>query len=110
MFFNDQKNETREGQTSENSNLADWWSVRAGLAAIVESSNDAIVSKTLDGTITTWNESAQRLFGYTAEEMIGESIMTIVPADRRHEEAQIAASLRRGERIEQFETKFIRQA
>ena len=73
------------------------------LAAIVDSSDDAIVSKTLDGVITSWNKGAERLFGYTAEEAIGQHITLIVPADRRHEEATIIERLRRGERIDHFE-------
>ena len=74
------------------------------LAAIVDSSDDAIVSKTLDGVITSWNKSAERLFGYTAEEAIGQHVTLIVPPDRLHEEATIIGHLRQGERIDHFET------
>jgi PAS domain S-box-containing protein len=74
------------------------------LAAIVKSSQDAIISKTLDGVVMTWNAGAERLFGYTAAEMIGRSILTIIPADRQHEEETILNQLRRGERVEHFET------
>jgi PAS domain S-box-containing protein len=81
---------------------------RARLAAIVDSSDDAIVSKTLDGIITSWNKSAERLFGYAASEAIGQSIFIIIPADRRDEEAEVLARLRRGERTDHFET--VRQA
>ena len=77
---------------------------RARLAAIIESSEDAIVSKTLDGVVTSWNKGAERLFGYSAEEMNGRSILTIIPQEFRAEEAMILARLRRGERIEHFET------
>jgi two-component system CheB/CheR fusion protein len=77
---------------------------RARLAAIVESTDDAMISKTLDGTITTWNKAAERLFGYTAEEAIGKNITIIIPRDRVAEEAIILDRLRRGERVEQFET------
>jgi PAS domain S-box-containing protein len=78
--------------------------VRARLAAIVESSDDAMISKTLDGTITTWNKGAERLLGYTAEEAIGKNITLIVPPDRLEEEAEILGRLRQGKRIEHFET------
>ena len=74
------------------------------LAAIVDSSDDAIISKTLDGVITSWNKSAERLFGYTREEAVGRHITLIVPEDRRDEEAKILERLKRGERIDHFET------
>lgn len=85
--------------------LADIKSAR--LAAIVESSDDPIVSKTLDGIITTWNQAAERTFGYSAEEMIGASILKLIPVDRHEEEAKILALLRKGERVEHYETKRI---
>lgn len=78
--------------------------LRARLAAIVDSSDDAIVSKTLDGVITSWNRGAERLFGYTAAEAIGQHIFLIIPEDRRVEENDVLARLRRGEKIEHFET------
>jgi len=74
------------------------------LAAIVDSSDDAIISKTLDGVITSWNKSAERLFGYTCEEAVGRHITLIVPEDRRDEEVKILERLKRGERIDHFET------
>lgn len=77
---------------------------QARLAAIVESSEDAIISKSLDGTIATWNKSAQRIFGYSPEEAIGQSILMIVPEERVAEESAILARLACGERIEQYET------
>jgi PAS domain S-box-containing protein len=77
---------------------------RAMLAAIVESSDDAIVSKNLDGIVTSWNTGAQRLFGYRADEMIGQSILRIIPEERQHEEKDILARLRRGESVEHYET------
>ncbi len=76
----------------------------ATLAAIVQSAEDAILIKTLDGVIRSWNAGAQRVFGYTAEEIIGQNITLLMPPERLGEEAQILASLQRGERIEHFET------
>lgn len=76
-------------------------------AAIIQSSDDAIISKTLDGIITSWNNSAERIFGYTAQEMIGTHITRIVPFDRLDEEPRILNRLKRGERIDHFETKRI---
>jgi PAS domain S-box-containing protein len=73
-------------------------------AAIVESSDDAIVSKDLDGVITTWNRGAQRIFGYTAEEAVGKPVTIIIPTDRHDEEPMILERVRRGERIEHYET------
>lgn len=77
---------------------------RAHLAALVASSEDAIVSKTLDGIITSWNAAAERLFGHTAAEMLGESILRIIPEELHHEETEILAKLRMGQRISRYET------
>ncbi len=79
-------------------------SARAHLAAIVESSDDAIVSKALDGTIRSWNRAAERLFGYAAEEAVGRPITLIIPPERVQEEQEILTKLRRGERIDHLET------
>ncbi|MEQ1813917.1 MAG: PAS domain S-box protein [Candidatus Nitrotoga sp.] len=73
-------------------------------AAIIESSTDAIVSKTLDGIVTIWNSSAETMFGYTAQEMIGKPMALLIPPGHEVEEAQILAKIRNGERIEHFET------
>jgi PAS domain S-box-containing protein len=75
------------------------------LAAIVESSGDAIISKSLDGIVQSWNRGAERLLGYTAEEMIGQPITRLEPQHRRHEMAKILERMRAGERIEHFETE-----
>ena len=74
------------------------------LVAIVESSDDAIVGKTLEGIVTSWNQAAERLLGYSAQEMIGQSVLRLIPEDRLEEEAQILARLRRGERVDHYET------
>jgi PAS domain S-box-containing protein len=74
------------------------------LAAIVESSEDAIVSKDLDGIVTSWNQAAERMFGYEAAEMVGQSIRRLIPADRQAEEDDVLARVRRGETINHYET------
>ncbi len=79
------------------------------LAAIVDSSDDAIVSKTLDGVISSWNAGAERLFGYPAAEAIGQHISLIIPPDRRGEETVIIERIRKGERIEHFDTVRVRK-
>jgi PAS domain S-box-containing protein len=84
--------------------LAPYW-----LAAIIESADDAIVSKTLDGIITSWNQGAERMFGFTAEEAIGKPITIIIPPEHLDEEPQILARLRAGIRIEHFETVRMRK-
>ena len=78
--------------------------VATHLAAIIASSDDAIVSKTLEGIITSWNPGAQRIFGYTAEEAVGQSIRLIIPKDRWSEEDDVLARVGRGERVDHFET------
>ena len=75
------------------------------LAAIVESSDDAIIGKDLNGVITSWNRGAEKIFGYNAREMVGTSIMRLIPADRQDEENQILQKIRRGESVEHFETQ-----
>jgi PAS domain S-box-containing protein len=77
---------------------------RARLAAIVESSDDAIIGKTLEGTITSWNKGAERIYGYSAEEAVGEPISMLVPTERPDEVPEILQKIRRGEKVEHFET------
>jgi PAS domain S-box-containing protein len=82
----------------QNERTAQWF------GAIVDSSDDAIISKDLTGIITSWNQGAQRLFGYTAAETIGKPVTILIPPDRLEEEPKILARLRRGERVDHFET------
>jgi PAS domain S-box-containing protein len=77
---------------------------RMWLSSIVEFSDDAIISKNLDGTITSWNKGAERLFGYLAEEAIGKPVTILIPADRQYEEDAILKVIRRGDRVEHYET------
>ena len=79
------------------------------LAAIIDSSDDAIVSKTLDGVITSWNAGAERLFGYTSQEATGQHISLVIPTDHLDEETTILEKVRRGERIEHFDTVRLRK-
>jgi len=92
------------GQFMERRQVAE---VRARLAAIVDSSDDAIISKTLEGVITSWNRGAQNMFGYTADEATGQSIHMIIPPERYAEEEGVLSRLRRGEKIDHFETERI---
>src|SRR4051794_24040363 len=78
--------------------------LQAQLAAIVATSDDAIVSKDLNGIVQSWNRSAERIFGWTADEIIGRSITLIIPPERVSEETDILTRIRRGERVEHFET------
>jgi two-component system, LuxR family, sensor kinase FixL len=82
---------------------------RTYLASIVESSEDAIVGKTLDGIVTAWNQAAEAMFGYTAAEMVGTPIIVLHPPDRLHEESMILERLRRGERLRHYETVRLRK-
>ena len=82
---------------------------RLRLAAIVDSSDDAIISKTLEGIITSWNPGAERMFGYAAHEAMGRPMLMLFPPDRVNEEEEILARIRRGERMEHFETVRVRK-
>ena len=84
--------------------LAQYW-----LAAVIESADDAIISKTLDGIITSWNEGARRIFGYEADEVIGKSVTILIPEGHLDEEPAILARLRAGQRIEHYETVRVRK-
>ena len=98
--------------TEVNNDITGEWrgrEARLYLASIVESSDDAIIGKTLDGVVTSWNQAAEAIFGYTAEEMIGRPITLLHPSDRQHEEAMFLEKLRRGERIRHFETLRLHQ-
>src|SRR4051812_11587006 len=99
---------THESSRAEGGHVAEGGAPRTGddqlLAAIVESSDDAIVSKTLDGVVTSWNRGAERLFGYAASEMIGRPIGVLAAPGREPDFADILARVRHGERVEHFET------
>lgn len=90
---------TQELTNLKSPELAPYW-----LSALIESADDAIVSKTLDGIITSWNKGAERMFGFTAEEAVGKSITIIIPTDHLGEETEILSRLRAGERVDHFET------
>jgi len=102
------RNKSGESDSLE-ADRAEFEHARAHLAAIIESSEDAIVSKTLDGIVTSWNAAAERLFGYTSEEMVGQPILRLIPAELHHEEGEILAKLRAGRRIERYETTRMRK-
>ena len=93
--------------TEVNNDITEAWRGREMLqylASIIESSEDAIVGKTLEGVVTAWNSASEAMFGYSAEEMIGQPVTRLLPPDRLHEEAMILDGLRRGERLRHFET------
>ncbi len=92
------------GDPSERSFIPHDIEAAAWLASIVENTDDAILSKTLDGIISSWNPGATRLFGFTADEAVGRSITIIIPEDRLSEEAEIIGKIRRGEPVHHFET------
>ncbi|HEX6649729.1 MAG TPA: PAS domain S-box protein [Pyrinomonadaceae bacterium] len=94
-------NEIRDLKSPE---FAPYW-----LAALIESADDAVISKTLNGIITSWNKGAERMFGYTADEVIGKPVTILIPSDHEDEEPAILARLRAGERIEHYETVRVRK-
>src|ERR1041384_7592676 len=95
---------TNEVPNLRSPELAQYW-----LAALNESADDAIISKTLDGIITSWNEGARRIFGYEAEEVVGKSVTILIPEGHLDEEPTILARLRAGQRIEHYETVRVRK-
>jgi PAS domain S-box-containing protein len=95
-------------EVSERAELKQAEAALIKLGTMVESSDDAIIGKDLDGIITSWNRGAEKIFGYAAREMVGQSVMRIIPADRQDEENQFLAKIKRGETVQQFDT--IRQA
>ena len=95
--------------TGETNRTADEGQVRSLLAAIVESSVDAIASMTMDGIVTSWNSGAEAIYGYTAEEMIGRHVSVLYPPDRTEELEPILAQIRRGRQVHHFETQRVRK-
>jgi two-component system sensor kinase FixL len=98
--------------TEVNNDITEEWrgrEARLYLATIVESSDDGIIGKTLDGTVTSWNRAAEAIFGYNSQEMIGQPITLLLPPERLHEEAMILGRLRRGERMNRYETTRLRK-
>src|SRR6185503_1778195 len=99
------ENKVSTGQPNlQSPEVAPYW-----LSALIESADDAIISKTLDGIITSWNAGAQRIFGYTADEVIGKPVTILIPEGHRDEEPAILARLRAGQRIEHYETVRMRK-
>jgi PAS domain S-box-containing protein len=93
-----------EFENLQSPELAPYW-----LSALIESADDAVISKTLDGVITSWNKGAERIFGYTADEVVGKPVTILIPPDHENEEPAILARLRAGERIEHYETVRVRK-
>jgi len=110
-YFNEENRLRRIiGSIVDISDLKNAEAKNAELVAIVNSSNDAIVGKTLDGKITSWNYAAEELFGYTTDEMIGQSVLRLIPEDRKNEEDYIIERLKAGESLKHFETKRLTKA
>lgn len=98
-----------QGEINTQNTNQDFSLESARLAAIIESAEDAIVSKTLDSIITSWNKGAERVFGYKADEIVGKSVTILIPHDRQNEETIILEKIRKGERIEHYETIRVRK-
>src|SRR4026209_1157252 len=98
------KHAKQEELSLQSPELAPYW-----LSALIESADDAIISKTLNGIITSWNAGAERIFGYTADEVIGKPVTILIPKDHEDEEPAILARLRAGQRIEHYETVRVRK-
>jgi PAS domain S-box-containing protein len=96
-------------ENSSNHTTPDFISAESLLSAIVDSSDDAIVSKNLHGIVTSWNKGAERIFGYTAAEIVGSSVTILFPPELHDQEPQILARLQRGERVDHFETQRVRK-
>ena len=103
--MNQRTDKSKKGETDD---LGDY--SRYLLAAIINSSDDVIISKNLDGIITTWNDAARRVFGYTADEIVGQSILRLIPRELHYEEFEILAKIRAGERIDHYETVRVRKS
>lgn len=103
-YANDGRLVGMSGLVQEITELKQGEEIRSRLAAVVDSSDDAIITKTLEGVIVSWNDAAEQMFGYTADEAIGKSVTLLIPADHFNEEPAILARLRRGEQIEHYET------
>ena len=98
------KIDIKEDQPTKASKASQTIEVSVRLSSIVKSSNDAIISKKFDGTINSWNEAAQKIFGYTAEEAIDKNISILVPEELYNEAAEIISKVKKGEMIEHYET------
>jgi PAS domain S-box-containing protein len=109
VFGSDGAVEIVAGSTREVSHRKQNEEIQGRLAAIVDSSEDAIISKDLDGTVVTWNFAASQIFGYASGEIVGESILRLIPQDLLHEEDEISAKMKAGQKIKHYETTRLRK-